>query len=378
MNPIVYAIPVFFALIGLELLWARRRGLPVYGFADAVGSISLGTLSQLTGLYSKLVVIGLYALAHEHLRVTDLPIDSAWTWIAGLVLYDFCYYWQHRLSHEVSLLWASHVVHHQSESFNLSTALRQTSTGFLFGWVFYLPMALLGFPPLVFIVVGLIDLLYQYWIHTELVGKLGWFDRVFASPSNHRVHHGVNDRYLDRNYGGILILWDRMFGTFVEESDEEPVVYGTRAPLGTLDPLWANVEVYAALARDSWRTRGWADRLRLWFARPGWRPAELAARYPKAPFEMPRRARFDPPVGARLRLYVATQFALLTAGATACLAWSTSNPDWRELVAVAWLCFSLWSLAALIEGRRWAVLCEWGRHVVLGVALVAVVVSRGV
>jgi sterol desaturase/sphingolipid hydroxylase (fatty acid hydroxylase superfamily) len=134
----------------------------------------------------------------------------------ALVFYDFCYYWLHRAGHRVAVLWAAHVVHHQSEDYNLSTALRQTSSGFLLGWIFYLPMAVAGVPPLVFGVVALVDLLYQYWVHTQQIGRLGWFDRWFCSPSNHRVHHAVNDRYLDKNYGGILIVWDRLFGSFIE------------------------------------------------------------------------------------------------------------------------------------------------------------------
>jgi len=243
MNPIVYAIPVFFALMLIEFGVAHARGRRAYRINDTLGSLSAGVTSQITEIATKLVVIGIYAFCFEHLRVTTLPVDAWWTWLLGLLLYDFLYYWHHRMGHEVGILWASHVVHHSSEEFNLSTALRQTSTRFLLGWIFYLPMAVLGFPMIVFIVVGLIDLLYQYWIHTEQVGKLGWFDRVFASPSNHRVHHAVNDKYLDRNYGGILILWDRMFGTFIDEDDNEPCVYGTRSRLGTFSPWWANLEV---------------------------------------------------------------------------------------------------------------------------------------
>ena len=144
----------------------------------------------------------------------ELPASRRWVWLGALLVYDFCYYWLHRAGHRVAVLWAAHVVHHQSEDYNLSTALRQTSSGFLLGWIFYLPMALVGVPPLVFGVVALVDLLYQFWVHTQQVGKLGWFDRWFCSPSNHRVHHAVNDRYLDSNYGGILIVWDRLFGSF--------------------------------------------------------------------------------------------------------------------------------------------------------------------
>ena len=162
--------------------------------------------------------------------------EAFWTtwygWLLALVFYDFCYYWLHRAGHETAIFWAAHVVHHQSQDYNLSTALRQTSSGALLGWIFYVPMAMAGVPPLVFGIVALIDLLYQFWVHTEHVGKLGWFDRWFCSPSNHRVHHAVNDSYLDRNYGGILIIWDRLFGSFKEE--DEKCVYGTRIALEQL------------------------------------------------------------------------------------------------------------------------------------------------
>ena len=179
----------------------------------------------------------------------QLPADQWWVWLLGIVSYDFCYYWFHRVGHESAVFWASHVVHHQSQEYNLSTALRQTSSSALLGWIFYLPMAIAGIPPEVFAVAAVVNLLYQYWIHTEQIGSLGWFDRWFSSPSNHRVHHAVNDRYIDRNYGGISMAWDHLFGSFVDET--ERCVYGTRAPLDSWDPFWANVEVYADLARKS-------------------------------------------------------------------------------------------------------------------------------
>jgi sterol desaturase/sphingolipid hydroxylase (fatty acid hydroxylase superfamily) len=371
LNPIVYAIPVFFALIALEIHVARRRGVAAYHAGDAVASIGLGAVSQVSGIFSKLIFLGIYVLVYEHLRVATLPQDSVLVWLGALLAYDFCYYWYHRMSHEVAVLWAAHVVHHQSEAFNLSTALRQTSTGFLLGWIFYLPLAIAGVPPLVFVAVGLIDLLYQYWIHTELVGKLGWFDRVFASPSNHRVHHGVNDRYLDKNYGGILILWDRMFGTFEDEHDEERVVYGTRAPLRSFDPLWANVEVYSALARDAWHARSFGDKVRVFLKPPGWRPADVAERFPKPAFDLGAFERYVPEVPRATRLYALVQFALMMLPATYFLAVADTLAP-RALVAFAlWICASVWALCALLQGRRGAWLAEIARLVV-GAALLVV------
>jgi sterol desaturase/sphingolipid hydroxylase (fatty acid hydroxylase superfamily) len=251
---------------------ALGRGATPTGCNDALASIGLGVMSQVTGLFGR-------PAAHRHLHAWPLSTwrwrgcrPTLWVWVFALVFYDFCYYWLHRAGHRVAVLWAAHVVHHQSEDYNLSTALRQTSSGFLLGWIFYLPMAVAGVPPLVFGVVALIDLLYQYWVHTQQIGRLGWFDRWFCSPSNHRVHHAVNERYLDKNYGGILIVWDRLFGTFIEEDAAEPCVYGTRAPLRSFNPLWANLQVYRDLAQDSWRARAWGDKLRVWL-----KPARLAA-----------------------------------------------------------------------------------------------------
>ena len=210
---ITYATSVFFALIALELLWGWYKGRHTYRVNDAIASIGLGVLSQVAGVFTRLLRVGIYVVVFQHVALTEWPVEAVWALPAAVVFYDFCYYWHHRWMHRVGAMWAAHVVHHSSEDYNLSTALRQTGTGALLGWIPYLPMAILGVPPALFGVAALIDLLYQFWIHTEHVPKLGWFDRVFASPSNHRVHHGVNDPYVDRNYGGILIIWDRLFGT---------------------------------------------------------------------------------------------------------------------------------------------------------------------
>ncbi|MBP1474806.1 sterol desaturase family protein [Frateuria sp. MAH-13] len=348
---ITWATPVFFALIGLELLVARWRGRPTYRTNDAISSIGLGVISQVAGVFGKLLSIGIYAWVAVHLAPLTLPADSIVVWVLALLAYDFLYYWLHRAGHEVNILWAAHVVHHQSEHYNLSTALRQTGSGVLLGWLFYLPMALAGIPTEVFVVVALIDLLYQFWVHTEQIGRLGWFDRVFCSPSNHRAHHAVNDRYLDRNYGGILIVWDRLFGTFVEEDDSDPPVYGTRAPLRSWNPLWANVEVYWAAAKDAWHARRWRDKLQVWLRPPGWRPADVAARFPRPAFDISRE-RFDPAMSRALTFYCLLQFALLLGMATQFLALSATASLSTLLAYAAYLVVSLTVLGALMEGRR--------------------------
>ncbi|OZA53425.1 MAG: hypothetical protein B7X79_19085 [Acidovorax sp. 17-64-282] len=249
------------------------------------------------------------------------------------------------------MLWAAHAVHHQSQDYNLSTALRQTSSGALLGWVFYVPMALAGVPPLVFAVVALIDLLYQFWVHTEQVGKLGWFDRWFCSPSNHRVHHAVNDAYLDKNYGGILILWDRIFGTFKDEDDKEKCVYGTRGLLNSWDPLWANAQVYAGLAHDSWHARSWGDKLRVWLKPPGWRPADVAQRFPKPAFDIARMPRYNPAMTPATRWFASVQFVLLLVGVSVFLWHADSAPLAHNTAWFAALLATQWALGAVVQGR---------------------------
>ena len=349
---IVLATPVFLLLIAIEFAVGVARGRNTYRFNDALNSIGLGVMSQVTGVFGKLLRVGIYTLAFEHVALTRLPADALWVWVFALLFYDFCYYWYHRAGHRVAALWAAHAVHHQSEDYNLSTALRQTSSGFLLGWLFYLPMAVAGVPPLVFGVVALIDLLYQYWVHTQQINRLGWFDRWFCSPSNHRVHHGVNDLYVDKNYGGILIIWDRMFGTFTEEDDKEPVVYGTRAPLRSFNPLWANLQVYRELLLDSWRAGSWADKLRVWLKPPGWRPADVAQRWPKPAFDLAALQLYDPPVSRAAQGVAATLFLLVLAGTSAFLWFAHRLSTAEQAAGMAALVALLWAIGWLTQARQ--------------------------
>ncbi len=349
---IVLAMPVFLLAIAAEFAIGRARGRNTYRLNDTLGSLGLGVMSQVFDAFGTLFKVAMYSWVFQHVALFELPAASAWVWIGALFGYDFCYYWLHRAGHRVGVLWAAHVVHHQSEDYNLGTALRQTSSGFLLGWIFYLPLAVAGVPPLVFGVVALIDLLYQFWVHTQQVGKLGWFDRWFCSPSNHRAHHAVNQRYLDKNYGGILIVWDRLFGTFVEEDERDPVVYGTRAPLRSFNPLWANLQVYRELALDSWRTRSWADKLRVWLKPPGWRPADVARRWPKSAFDIGAVQRFDPAV-AGARAWVAVLLFVAVLAGLGLYLWNVHELTWGEqLLGGAAIVAALWTTGALTQPRR--------------------------
>lgn len=367
MNYVLYAVPVFFLLIGLELLADRWRGVRTYRTADAINSLSAGVLSTTCGLLTKTVGVLTYTLAWQHLGLLAPDPASPWTWVAAFVFYDFCYYWNHRLGHERNVLWAAHSVHHQSEEYNLSTALRQTSTGFIFGWIFYLPMALAGIPPLVFLTVAAMNLLYQFWVHTRHVPKLGPLEWVFITPSNHRVHHAQNPVYMDRNYGGVFILWDRLFGTFQEELDEEPVVFGVTTPLASWNPLWANLQFYAQLWQDAVRARSWWDRLRIWFMRTGWRPADVAERYPLAKPDLARFRKYEVPLQPARTAYAALQFTLYLLGGSYLLAKGDGMGLPALLLGGGWLAFGLFAIGAWLENRPWAMGLELARLASCGV-----------
>jgi sterol desaturase/sphingolipid hydroxylase (fatty acid hydroxylase superfamily)/uncharacterized membrane protein YhhN len=348
LNVIVYAIPVFVALMAAEFGISLALGRNVYRFNDAIGSLTTGILNQISGVFMLALSVGVYVLVYNHLALLSLSASDWRVWVGALIAYDFFYYWNHRIDHKVGIFWAAHVVHHQSEAFNLSTALRQPSSGVLLGWIFYLPMAIAGVPPVVFVTVGLIDLLYQFWIHTELIEKLGWFDRVFASPSNHRVHHGVNDQYLDKNYGGILILWDRLFGTY--EDEVEPPVFGVRGGLGSFDPISANLAYYRTMFDLCRRATDWRDRIRVWFKPPGWLPANLRAADPSR-YDPKAMVIYDPPASRPAAILVSAAL-IATIGATAAFLVAAPQLPLANGVSVFLaLTATLWAMGVLLDGR---------------------------
>jgi sterol desaturase/sphingolipid hydroxylase (fatty acid hydroxylase superfamily) len=315
MDLISRAAPFFVLAVILELVFDRIRGSHFYRSNDAINSMSTGMIDLTTGYFTKIVSLIAWGFVLQNFAIIDMPLrwfdDSPQgiaLWIVAAVAWDFCYYWFHRMSHEISILWAAHAVHHQSEDYNLSTAQRQTSTGFLFGWIFYVPLFVIGFPLEVLLTVGGANLIYQFWVHTQVIRRMGMLDRLLVTPSNHRVHHAQNERYIDKNYGGILILWDRMFGTFAEEQDTDPVIFGVRKPLQNWNPFWANFQVYDYLLFDAIRTKRWRDKLGIWFHRTGWRPADMEAAYPKMRSEVADFRKFNPDIASGLRWYVLFQF----------------------------------------------------------------------
>ena len=273
LNPIVLSIPVFFILIGIEVVWDRIRKGGVYRLADALTNISCSITEQVSGVFFKVLSVALYYGVYEHFRFTSLPIN-VWTLLLLFLLVDFCYYWAHRWSHEVNLFWAGHVVHHQSEYYNLSVALRQGALQKVFTAAVYAPLALLGFHPYWFLLLMAYNTLYQFWIHTQYIHKMGWLEYIFNTPSHHRVHHGRNPEYIDKNHAGSLIIWDKLFGTF--EPERAPVVYGITTPVNSWNPVYAQVAHLNTLVVDLKAARGWREVVRVLIGRPGWHPTGQA------------------------------------------------------------------------------------------------------
>ncbi|WP_242134776.1 sterol desaturase family protein [Aestuariivivens marinum] len=270
---VLYAIPVFIIAITAEGLLVYKRNKKIYDFKDTFSSLTMGFGSIVIGLFNKMFVVAIFFALYDSIRITTIPF-TWWAWILIVISEDFCYYWAHRFGHISRFFWASHIVHHSSQKYNLSTATRQTWTGGFYFFIFYLILPLLGFHPVMIFTQRSLSLIYQYWIHTELIHKLPRpIEFIFTTPSHHRVHHGNNPVYLDRNYGGFLIIWDRLFGTFQPELKEEKTQYGLIKNIDSYNPFHIAFHEWVALIKDLIRNKGSIIiSLKYLFYAPGWAP----------------------------------------------------------------------------------------------------------
>lgn len=270
-NPVVFAIPLFAAAIAIEAYWTNRADSGSFNRKDAWNNIFIGFMSVGFGLLFGLFVSVIYETAYQ-LAPFKFPVNAWWSWAILFVVDDFAYYWFHRISHECRLFWNFHVVHHSSEEYNLSVAVRQSWFSGLLHWLFYTPLMLVGFAPWMFAVMHGFNLIYQFWIHTKLIDRLGPVELMLNTPSHHRVHHGVNERYLDKNYAGVLIIWDRLFGSFVDESEEPR--YGIIKPIKSYNPLWINTHAWAEMCEAIRSRPTLAGKLRCAFGPPSMEPSD--------------------------------------------------------------------------------------------------------
>ncbi len=372
MNYILLAIPLFMLLIMIELAWDKYKGTGYYRLNDTVNSITMGIYSRLTGLVYAFIPFSAYVFIFENYQLFELPIDDSWVWIVAFVVYDFGYYFIHRLGHTLNITWASHVIHHQSEDYNLGTALRQTSIPSVLGWMCLIPMALLGFPPVVLLAAGSFNLIYQFWVHTQHIKKLPkWYEALFVTPSHHRVHHGKNKIYIDKNHGGVFIVWDKIFGTFQAELEDEKVIYGISTQLASWNPIWGNVQFIGYLIKDAWLTKSWLDKLTLWFRATGYRPQDLEKTHPRIKTNgIVNKYNITNSTG--IKAYVLSQFILCLVLVFALLTMAKGLMPWQLILGVTALGLFLFSLSKVQEEKDSAVLWELIKFIVLAVSAVTI------
>lgn len=367
-NYIALAIPFFFLLIALEYILTRRTHPEYYRLNDSLNDLSTGIGQQVFNIFIKGLLAAGYLYLYDRFRIWDIPTSAAWAWALCFIGVDFFYYWFHRMSHEINMIWAAHVVHHQSEEYNLTVALRQSALQGSFSWVFYLPLAVIGFPPVMFFANSSFNTLYQFWIHTRAIGKLGALEWIFNTPSHHRVHHGRNPKYIDKNHAGTLIIWDKLFGTFQVE-EEEPV-FGITKPLASWNPLWANWHYWVEIGQLARQCRG-LDKLRAFVAPPGWRPAYLGGFQSPPPISEQSLAKYDAGHDSPYTGYVLAQFVLLTVATTALLLLENRMPLGQQLPGALFIGCGLITIGAMLESRPWAMRLEFLRLLSLPVVLTA-------
>ncbi|MBT4831911.1 MAG: sterol desaturase family protein [Porticoccaceae bacterium] len=369
MNFIPYAIPVFLLLIVIELFWGWWKGNNTYRANDSINSLSLGLLSTVTKFVFLNIGLLVFSGIEENYAIWAFNSSSLGHWLLAILLYDFLYYWFHRVSHERQFFWGSHVVHHQSEDYNLSTALRQTSTSFFTTWVFFIPCFFLGMPITMYVSIASAHLIYQFWVHTQHISTLGFLEWFMVTPSNHRVHHAQNPDYIDKNYGGLLIIWDRLFGTFQKEHREQPAIYGIRVPLASWNPIWANLHIFINMAMDAWRTANWLDKWRVLWSRTGWRPEDVEILYPAQKSNLDQFEKYNPDLSLLTNGAIVAQYILLSvfhlwsAGQVAQLSYGLV---WATVAIQA---YTLVVIGAILDGKPFARRLEQSRLLVLATGL---------
>ncbi len=354
-NLVVLSIPAYFLLIGVEWLVGRVRGRRIFRGPDVSTNLLLGSAQAVFGVVVAVIFAANYGFMYQH-RFFEISTTSVWSWGILFVAQDFLYYWFHRTSHRVNIAWALHAPHHQSEDYNLSVALRQGPFQPAISHLFNLPLALCGFPPAMIVTVIGINTVYQFWIHTELIKRLGPLEWVFNTASHHRVHHGCNGRYLDKNHGGMLIVWDRLFGTFEPEGDQP--VYGTVKPVASFNPAVCVVAPLQDLIQLAKSTPRWSDKIKLWFMPPEWRPQGQ----PPAELEVsPDRPKYEVRPSRTASVY-ATAMSLSALGVTFYFLYrGAAASGLTKLAFVVWFAASLAGIGAVMEGRAWAKWIEAAR-----------------
>jgi sterol desaturase/sphingolipid hydroxylase (fatty acid hydroxylase superfamily) len=342
MDYIALSIPVFFLLIALELIYDVSTKKQLFRLNDSLANISCGIGQQVTGIFFKTGIFFSYQYLHTHYAFFQIP-NNLFTWILLFIGVDFCYYWFHRLSHEINFILAAHVVHHQSEDYNLTVALRQSWFQGLFSWVFYIPLAIIGFSPVAMLMLMSFNTLYQFWIHTQTIKNIGWFEYIFNTLSHHRVHHGSNNKYIDKNHAGTLIIWDKLFGTFQKE--EEEVVYGITTPLQSFNPIWANFQYWQMLIKAARSAKHFTNKIWVFFKPPGWQPKNEHL----LGLDSVSLPKYNPIIPNVLAVYAFSQYICVVSLAAVFLFTYMRLSGFELILLSAFILFSIYTLGILFD-----------------------------
>jgi sterol desaturase/sphingolipid hydroxylase (fatty acid hydroxylase superfamily) len=369
-----YAIPYFTISMVIELIYARTKGDNIR-LVDMVASLSSGMTNILKGTIGLSVTIISYEFMLQHFQLFHWEGTALWMYAVAFVYIDFTGYWVHRIEHTVNFFWNYHIIHHSSEEFNLACALRQSISDFIAVFtVFSLPMALLGIPLVVVAIVGPVHLFMQFWYHTRYIDRIGILEKVIVTPSHHRVHHAMNDQYLDKNYGQIFIFWDKLFGTYQDELKEVEPVYGVKRPVKTWNPFLINFQHFFVLLSDAWHTRNYADKMRVWFMPTGWRPADVAERTP-IPYvaDMSAFKKHDPAYSMPMQLWSLLQM-LGTLLSLCFLFYRIGDINSQEKLAYGlFLMFTIFAYTAVMDKKTYGVVAM----VVQAAIAIGLIVSSG-
>lgn len=354
-------ISVFLLLVVIESIYSLRRKKNLFRLNDTLSNLAVGVGSRIFGLFTKAFLLFVYVWMYENVSFIKIPF-TWWSVVLCLILFDFLFYWAHRWGHEINFFWGAHSVHHQSEEYNLSVALRQSWIHDFIAFVIFLPIPMLGFDVVTFAIASSVDSFYQFWIHTKVIKKMpDWFEFIFNTPSHHRVHHGINPKYIDKNHAGVFIIWDRMFGTFQKE-EEEPT-YGITKQLNSWNPFWANIHYYIELFQISGSIKRFGDKIKLIFSKPGWLPEELGGY--KAVTTMHNNPKYDENPSNFMLRYVVVQFVLILAGTMALLYHFENLTLLFQLLSAFVIMLSVGICGAILENKSWVRVAEHLRLAVI-------------
>ncbi len=305
-----FSIPFFLLFFAIEAIYFRYRNQHKYRINDTISNLSCGTVTLIFELFTKGFLFVIFDTVVANFSIMQWSLQDASTWIVFFFVYDFFYYWGHRLSHTINLWWGGHLPHHQSEEYNLTVALRQGAFQDTLNFPVFIPMAIMGCPIEVFASTILLNKFFQFWIHSRAIGRVPLIEGIFNTPSAHRVHHSVNPIYVDKNHGGFLMIWDKVFGTWSEERASEPCIYGVRKPYRSWNPIAAHVDWWSRLWTDACNTKRWSDKLKIWFMPTGWRPDDVQKSDPWDKYDIDRYQKYDSKVSGYKNLITILLFLL--------------------------------------------------------------------